>query len=63
MQLSRQVRHVANEIAVTGPLQLNNILTKLKIKAELKQQFTNNSHNGALFHQTDQSYIPITKGY
>jgi len=39
------------------------ILTKLKIKAELKQQFTNNSHNGALFHQTDQSYIPITFYY
>ena len=30
MQLSRQVRHVANEIAVTGPLQLNNMDTNRK---------------------------------
>lgn len=68
MQLSRQVRHFANEIAqlkiaVTGPLQLQiiwiptgqmtaDILTKLKIKSELKQQFTVNIHNGALFHKT-----------
>ena len=33
------------------------ILTKLKIKSELKQQFTNNIHNGALFHQTVEHYM------
>ena len=67
MQLSRQVRHFANEIAqlklaVTGPLQLellwiptgkmpSDLLTKLKIKTALKEHFTNTIHNGALFHQ------------
>ena len=73
MQLSRQVRHFANEIAqlktaITGPLNIQilwiptqhmaaDILTKLKIKSELKQQFTNNIHNGAMFHQTVASHM------
>ena len=67
MQLSRQVRHFANEIAqlklaVTGPLQLEllwiptgkmpaDLLTKLKIKAALKATFSAQIHDGALFHR------------
>ena len=66
MQLSRQVRHFANEIsqlklAVSGSLQLqllwiptkkmpSDLLTKLKIKTTLKEAFSNQIHDGAIFH-------------
>ena len=50
------------KLAVTGPLQLellwiptgkmpSDLLTKLKIKTTLKEAFSNQIHNGALFHQ------------